>query len=315
MRQMVDILHLHKSPATSNDDDNSTKLPFLDNREAEFSICSQAISSLTSDRFQGIQSAYRENVENSRRFEAGLKSIITRLNRQYKYLKPIDIIPFAKRKLEKVAEQLRYCHDLLSSKSYTPQIPISNFTSCTRGLQNISISGYSFVFGELSKYIDYDSRAFGDHQAKPFFNVDSSIIISLNCQYLQLHLLSHCLILMSRTDFAVIDYRDIHFSYTTHIATEADIESLGDVKVIREEWAHARVNGKQDRRHKFNYRLYIVEYGLLEIDIQNRFTVKVLFNNYDKGYDLCKILAEVGAKGNNPTPRVTLQKRSCPKKE
>ena len=83
---------------------------------------------------------------------------------------------------------------------------------------------------------------------------------------------------MSQTDFAVIDYSDIHFSYTTHIATEADIESLGDVKVIREEWAHARVNGKQDRRHKFNYSLYVVEYGALVINIRGDFVVKILFN-------------------------------------
>ena len=108
-------------------------------------------------------------------------------------------------------------------------------------------------------------------------------IVSLNCEYLQLHLMDSYLIIMTQKDFSIIDYNNISCSYSSETISEVGLKSTEGLKVILKTWEHTCRDGSPDLRYKYNDRLYLVEYGKLMINICDAFSVSILFNDYNFG--------------------------------
>ena len=275
-------LLLSSTSSTDNYNHIEYKEPTLSERELEYNIDSQLIGNL-SNRYKYLKDIYYSNVVKSTNIKNELLIRQNKLSRLSTIVNIFGFIPYIKRTIGNKIAGLERSIKLLNRMSFEPSISTKEIGNQGRIYCNSQLSGYSFVFGEFEGYVECSQRLFGVLKASPFFKMDSEPIVSLNCEYLQLHLLEGSLIIMTQTDFSIIDYNDIGCSYNSCVVSEVGLESLEGLKILGQEWAFARIDGSPDRRHKFNYQRYKIEYGMLVLNICKKFTVRLLFNDYNFG--------------------------------
>ena len=281
------LLSGSSSSANCNYRGNDYKEPTLKDKELEYNIDALLIRNINNKKYNPLKTSYYNDVAESIKIKTELLCNHKKLGRKLKLLRYFGFIPCIKTRITNSITNLETQSKLLEAKYYEPHFLTSKICSSNG---HIYTSGYSFVFGELKDYIEYNKRLYAISDATPFISMDKLPIASLNCQYLQLHFFEGCLIIMTQKEFSVIDYDDINYSYDKHILSEVGLNSLDGLKILKEEWAYARVDGGPDRRHKFNYKRYTVEYGALVLDICSQFTVKILFNDYNLGNGLYHII-------------------------
>ena len=269
------------------------KEPTLSDKERNYNIDAQLIGNLSSNKYRHLKNIYNSQVAEISIIKKDLLEAQKKSSRLYKIVKFLGFIPFIKRSIGNKILDLNNSINLLLEKSYEPSIPISKVCDKNEKSDIPKLSGYSFVFGELRNYAKCDKRLFWLQEALPFFKIDSKSIVALNCEYLQLHLLDSCLIIMTQKDFSIIEYNDINSSYCSQIVSEDSLKSTEGLKVILKTWEHSCKDGSADLRYKYNSRIYLVEYGKLTLNISNSFSISILFNDYNVGNAVYRILATV----------------------
>lgn len=282
-------LLLSSTSSTNNYNHIEYKEPTLSEKELEYNIDAQLIGNLSS-QYKCLKNLYLSKVVESSNIKNELLAKQKKLSRLYTVVDLLSFIPYIKRTIGNKIQILENSIESLNTMSFEPSISTKEIGNQGTIYCNSQLSGYSFVFGEFDDYVKYNQRLFGVLKAKPFFRMDSEPIVSLNCEYLQLHLLEDCLIIMTQTDFSIIAYNNIGCSYNSCVISEVGLDSLEGLKIVEQEWAFARIDGSPDRRHKFNYQRYKIEYGILVLNICNKFTVRLLFNDYNFGNTIYCIL-------------------------
>lgn len=285
-------LLLSSTPSTGNCnwDYAERKEPTLSDKEHKYGIDAQLLGSLSSDKYKHLKDIYHSQVITSSEITDKLLVKQKKLSRLYNIVKFFGFIPYIKRTVENKIRSLNNSIELLREKSFEPSIATNKVSDWNHKFGNIQLSGYSFVFGEFKYYVRYNQRLFGELKAKPFFKMNTAPIASLNCEYLQLHLLEDCLIFMTQKDFSIIEYNNISCSYCSELIQEVNPRSTAGLKIINQTWEHACRDGSPDLRYKYNDMLYLVEYGKLMINICDVFSVSILFNNYSFGNTIYGIL-------------------------
>lgn len=268
------------------------KEPTLSDKERKYGIDAQLLGSLSCDKYKHLKDIYHSQVIASSEITDNLYVKQKKLSRLYNIIKFIGFIPHIKRTVENKIKILNNSIELLREKSFEPSIATDKDSNQTNKLGKTQLSGYSFVFGEFKYFVKYDQRLFGELKANPFFKMGVAPIVSLNCEYLQLHLMDSYLIIMTQKDFSIIDYSNISCSYSPEIISEDRLKSTEGLKVILKTWEHTCRDGSPDLRYKYNDRRYLVEYGKLMINICDVFSVSVLFNGYDFGDKVYRTLTK-----------------------
>lgn len=278
-------LLLSSTPSTGNCnwDYTERKEPTLSDKEHKYGIDAQLLGSLSSDKYKHLKDIYHSQVITSSEITDKLFVKQKKLSWLYNIVKFFGFIPYIKRTVENKIRSLNNSIDLLREKSFEPSIATNKVSDWSHKFCNIQLSGYSFVFGEFKYYVRYNQRLFGEMKANPFFKMSAVPIVSLNCEYLQLHLMDSYLIIMTQKDFSIIDYNNISCSYSSETISEVGLKSTEGLKVILKTWEHTCRDGSPDLRYKYNDRLYLVEYGKLMINICDAFSVSILFNDYNFG--------------------------------
>lgn len=287
-------LLLSSTPSTGNCnwDYAERKEPTLSDKEHKYGIDAQLLGSLSSDKYKHLKDIYHSQVITSSEITDKLLVKQKKLSRLYNIIKFIGFIPHIKRTVENKIKILNNSIELLREKSFEPSIATDKDSNQTNKLGKTQLSGYSFVFGEFKYFVKYNQRLFGELKANPFFKMGVAPIVSLNCEYLQLHLMDSYLIIMTQKDFSIIDYSNISCSYSPEIISEDRLKSTEGLKVILKTWEHTCRDGSPDLRYKYNDRRYLVEYGKLMINICDVFSVSVLFNGYDFGDKVYRTLTK-----------------------
>lgn len=95
----------------------------------------------------------------------------------------------------------------------------------------------------------------------------------------------------TKSDFALIDYRDINIDYIScHFVEEETVPK--DSIVISKTWKYCNKNGSRDMRFSNNYEIPVVQYGELLLKSHSGLNEAYMFSNNEAAKEFALIFSK-----------------------
>lgn len=245
----------------------------------QISVNDLIIQSLTSDKFHFIKDNYISVVHRNKLLKKRILSLRLKITLNFILMIFCCLIPKYKNSLNKKIKAFNEAVELIKNKISEPIIDVSSlfddncsaYTLLNRGKIRITfhnVCDYTFLNGYIDVAEKYDK----------YFKCSATAVGEFKSKQMQLYLYSKGLVVMRKNVFAVVDYKNVTSNFTKLY-----------VKTYRVEDGIRKVG----TRYNDNYEIYIVEYGCLRLELDNKLTINLLFSDVSYGREVSKIFNNV----------------------
>ena len=217
-------------------------------------------------QYNVIKEDYYNTITLNKSIEAKRQILYKQLNHYKTKLKWWGIFPKYNLKYTKIIQLILSEISSLENTYIEPVIKLNevseNNSDCIK-ISNIYLETNKYIY--KGKRLNLADLPINKEKNKNFFKINIAPILSICYDHIELHFYTPFMILMSKSDFVIIDYNCISAEY--RVIPIQPISFVSGFKIVNSRWEHSCLNGSPDLRFKSNKKIFDVEIGIIELEI------------------------------------------------
>ena len=226
-----------------------------------------------------IRKEYYDLVSTNKIIEEKKCNIYQEIDKYKLKLKRFGFIHKYKNKYSAIIKMLSNEISSLENSIKQPIINLNNATTNNSKCVENKDEVYLIIDNNIYPYktVDFKNLSKSRIEKRSFFKIDITPITSLCFNSIQFYFYDELMLIMSRKNFAIIDYNNISIKTRVILIEPKPSKYSTNFKTTYKKWLHSCLDGTPDLRFSYNYERIIVQATIVDLNIYSQ-KISLIFN-------------------------------------